>query len=278
MLLENSFFGILVSDIKIGCKKNLMKYGVVLFFAVVSTVFFSKILHMKCDEALTKQAGIYDVLVYLLGGVNPMAKGDKTFEIPIMWMSMRLLVCSCIFVYPIKDLYSRGVTVLLKYGSKTKWWLSKCVWTILQVLIVYAIFFGGTIGTSYILGINKWTYLKDIGARMSGAIIINQDNLLLLCIVLPLTYAIIMAMIEINLSLAVEPVFAFLGVVIYDILSTCIMNPVLLGNISMVLRIKGVASRGIELAAPLIVGVLLGLLSVIIGIKYLKKKDILGND
>ncbi|MBE5964903.1 MAG: hypothetical protein E7252_08280 [Lachnospira sp.] len=269
---------ILKSDIKQGCKSNLIKYAAVLFFAIVSTFYFNRVLGIKCRDGLAEQVGILDVLVYLVGGVNPMNEGDKNFEIPIMWMSMRLLVCSCIFIYPIKDLYGRGMTVLLKYGSKTKWWLSKCIWTVMQVFIVYSIFYAGVIATSYGLGIDKWTYSATIGARMSGARIVDQTNLILLVFALPVIYALIMALIEINLSLFMEPIFSLFAVVVYDVLSTCVMTPLLLGNISMVLRIKGVASRGIDLNTPLVAGIVLAVLSVVLGLKYIKKKDILGVD
>lgn len=272
---RTDFLHILDNDIRVGCKKNVLLYLFALIFSVFTAFSYYKLTHryyLRGD--ISAMPGALDYLVNMLGGLKLEDVTDTT-EIPVIWMSIQILVCSSVYIYPVNDLYGRGSIILLQYGSKFKWWISKCIWSIIQILIIYLILFCSTTVCALLYG-GDLQYHTQI-AETINKITISDTNLLnILIFVTPITYSIMAAVVQINLSLVIGPVNSFICLVVYHVLSVYCSSELLLGNYSMIYRIKCLTGRGIDWFPELIICSCIFAIAICLGIRFFRSYDIIG--
>lgn len=68
-------------------------------------------------------------------------KGGPAFDIPITFLTLSFCFALFASYYARREWKMRGTTYLLRYQSKILFWISKCVWCILQMMIMYALMF-----------------------------------------------------------------------------------------------------------------------------------------
>ena len=83
-----------------------------------------------------------DYLCFLLEGMHPFRpKVETIFVIPIRWLLIHLFLLYAVLYYPYRDLVqSIGSVLVIKMGSRKRWWFSKCLWSYCSNLCGFGIF------------------------------------------------------------------------------------------------------------------------------------------
>ncbi len=268
---------LLVNDIRTGTKKNIFKFCVAMLFAFVSCLYFSHRVEIYCSSH--NMSGIcvsgQDYILYLFGGMAEYSgEEDKKFDIPFIWMTVQMLACSCVFLYPVQDLHRRGIIFLLQSGSRTKWWISKCIWSVIQLFILYFCICAGIILAAGLSGGGWENVHTDFFRILEDVNILSRIRVGFGVVFYQILYSIAITMLQINISLVTNAVWGIICVTSYHILSVGIASELLLGNISMLYRMEGIAVTGQGIRTGLVGCILLMAVSVSLGLKYFKVCDV----
>lgn len=264
------------NDIRLGLKKNRMVTVVAFLLTLVFGILFFQKVSMHQDLELSEAPGIMDYLLYIFGGMKKYVESkENSFEVPVLWMSLQFVVALSVYVYPIQDLYSRGTFTLYKYQTRSRWWRSKCIWAVVQVVVIYAAFYLGLAAAMLFCGVGKEAFHQCIADTILGIPIQYTSSIFWLCILFPLLNSLLNVLVQMNLSLMTGPMISMLVILAYQIASAYVMSPFLLGNYSMLFRLSGVVSDGLSglpgAAAQLVVMVV----SCVAGLIYFKRYDVL---
>lgn len=274
---NSSVRNLLHNDLKQGTKRNITVFAVAFLFAVVCSGFLYKMVQGKIMQGkLSEYPGVYDFCVYLFGGMKKYTESaEREFKMPMIWLAVQFLVSCCVFLYPVKDLQQRGSMVLLLYGSKRNWWISKCIWTVVQVILLYAVLIAGVVFSTLLFGNKEGMYSNEITAQLYGVRFITTQHLGFLIVCIPLMHSIMAAVSQVNIGLIISPVYSVLIVTAYQVLSAYITSPFLLANYSMALRQDILVGDGVSFMAGILIEIVLSVLMPVIGLMCFRKKDIL---
>jgi hypothetical protein len=217
-----------------------------------------------------------DYIFLIFGGMKKyVPENNKYFELPVIWMSIQMLVLSLIFSYPLKDLYSNGINVLIKYGNRKKWWLSKIIWGLIQtvsayLIILFSICIFSLFTSALGLGIHSEyiEYYYGVG--------IAADSFKCTALLYGLAYSMCICVLYMAVALIMSPVVSAMIIIVYDVLSAYIMHPVLAGNAGMLLRNSSYVSDGINAALSLAVFAVVSIAALIFSLEIFGRLDIMG--
>lgn len=268
---------LVISDLKIGTKKNILKFIAAIIFSLICCGFLYQRVQGKILSGEIKTLpGIYDFALYIFGGMRKYTESEhNVFNAPVIWMGVQLLVCSCIFSYPISNIYNKGNNILLQYRSRKLWWCAKNIWTVIQVIIIYVCLFAGIVVSVFLYG-NKFNSFSLEITRVIHEVQFNTTvSVALWFIILPLLHSIMAALCQINLSIIIGPIYSLIVMVAYQVLSAYIQSVFLLGNCSMLLRQNLYVTDGINTYIGIGIELAVSCFAVAIGNSYIVKKDIL---
>lgn len=269
---------IFLNDMRNGTKGNVVKFIVAVLFALAVCMYLNRRVETAGMIKSVKLPGSSgsDYVLYLLGGMPGLKEGqEKAFEVPFIWMAVQMLVCGSVYRYPVRDLHGRGMMLLLQNGSRTKWWLGKCIWAVMQVVFIYA-----CLGAGVLLAASGNV---DGGDVIHAEIFQVLENVNLLenlkikasMVFCPVLYSIAVTLVQINLSLLTGAVLSMVFVVSYHVLSSYVLSEWVFGNISMLYRMENVAVGGQNPAAGIAGCTAAALISLIFGTCYFKHLDIM---
>lgn len=270
---------IIKNDIRTGTRKNTFKYFVCIVFTIVVCILFTRRTEHAASSGILPQGApcAGDYILYIFGGMNWYNSGKNAqLEIPYIWMSIQLLVCSCVFSYPVRDIYGKGTSILLHSGSRTQWWLCKCLWAVEQVFTVYICILTGIFLSSFLFGSVSMHINTDAFRLIEGVYLKDNVSAGFSMLVPPLLYSITITMIQIAISLICNPAVSLAAIVLYDVLSVYSMSPYILGNISMLYRNSAIiTSGGISVTAGTIISACASAAAILTGTYYFRHYDIL---
>lgn len=225
-----------------------------------------------------------DYLLYAFKGIEPVYKLDPTNHIilPMYWL---LLICSCLFInidYVLRDLTLSGQQVLIRCRSKEHWFLSKCVWCAMSVIVFYLLLAFAiccfTIITDGSLTLQNTPEVFNsifFLASPSKTQLSIMESLIVVFVVPYLTIT-AFCILEMALCLYVKPVVSFLICLSLLVLSIYLDTPLALGNGAMVIRSACVAQNGHSPLASILVCICSIIVCIIIGSVRFKRIDLLG--
>lgn len=285
------------ADVIRGLKTNTVKYAVMFLFVIVSIYMLNRMItsHQQIGD-VCNNAGFFDYLLYLVQGTQKYIPGkSSTFQIPVLWMVMNIIPAFLVCSYAVRDMEGQGMYMLLKNRSRRVWWLSKCIWNVVTVTLLYVIvwgtlFLGTVLGHHSISGI--WTIHKDIcevimempvqSMPQAGQLpvdIYHSGLFLLAVIIVPFVISMEISLIQMTFSLIIGPVISFMVVVIICVLSAYFMNPLLLENYTMLMRSNLVlGNSGMNLMAGVIAAIVLGSITILLGFRYFSRMDIMAKE
>lgn len=276
---NKSFLKILKYDLNIGFSINLPKYIIsVLFVAVLCTKFYSNL----SDSAGIPNGSIIDCYMYIFKGmkVYNVENGDP-FVIPFDWLILQSLIGLLIVQYPTQDLYSYGTQILMRSKSRASWWISKCIWNFATVLMFYLLSFITATIFSYIFG--DFSLIPNVRVNEFSSLIILKDvqinfTFYISVLILPLLTSAAVSLFQMMLSFLINPVISFLLIAGIMAASAYCHTPFLVGNYIMILRNKVIYESGFKNTNIIIIDLIIILLSVVAGLLYFKRADILKKD
>jgi hypothetical protein len=221
---------------------------------------------------------VLDLAVYMFQGMDEYVyvKGGPPFDIPISFLTLSFCFALFACYYAHREWKLRGTVYIPRYESKMYFWISKCIWCILQMLLLYLMIFvilwgiaaaGGNI--SVLLSRETLACLK--GLPLSE----NSMDYIKYIFGLGLFTAIVLNQIQLTAQMIFSPVIGYILVIAVITSSAYFYRFYMPGNYYMLLRTALFREDGITLQqASLVLGIL-WIVLVLIGAVIVRKKDVL---
>lgn len=275
--------------------KHDLFYGVVLqkvrifvtflmFFCLASYHFWTlRIFELTNPQYFESPVTTGDYFLSLIGGcgkVQISQGGDVEFVMPVMWLAFVLWILFCSLYYPFIDLQGMGKYRMVLSGGRGIWWLSKCIWAVVNTAVNYLVAFAASFVVGVCLGAKpsmqaNWYLAQELTMRTDQ--LTTQDTWNLWpTFGLTLFVLITISLIQLVLSMKIKPQFAYLVIAAYLFAGAYMQSPVLVGNYAMAARSNLLVSTGLSPSLGILICLWGILASMAIGYFIFQYKDILG--
>ena len=268
-------------DLKIGLRKTIPWFLIVATIVVVTsiTLYVMVLNEEKGGLKLLRSVNSMDYFLHVFEGLKPFdMRGDEKFQLPITWFLINMILFYFTGKYPYSEIYNNhGANVLMRGGSRNRWFLSKWMWSLVCVMVYYFV--------AYIF-VLLFCIVAQIPISFSIQPIDYQDLLVpvmdctkfdtVKLIILPIISSMAAVSIQLVISLIVNPLLGFMFMAILYITSAYYFSPLLIGNCSMFARNSIFYIGGITFRQAVIVSLIMVLLSLSIGLFVFHRRDIMG--
>lgn len=275
------FYKLLRYDIINGFRSTARRYGVVLILFCVMFISFLMVItgyniRFKIDPGIEINLG--NALLYGFGGMSEYKPAEELFfRYPAFWLLSYLLLAYITLYYPYDDLEQFGQNILIRSGGRGLWWISKCIWNILSVvvffLLAWAVFALGCLVSG---GSLSMTLSPDIFAACNLVLSYEAPAALIpQTLLLPMLVMMGLNLLQMTLSLFLKPFYSFMVTTAILFLSTYYLSPFCIGNYAMPLRSHLLLANGVGLNTGMLISGILIVVSIIAGGLIFRKRDIL---
>lgn len=279
------FYRILLLDLKCGLWSQRKKYMLcILFFIICSGILFLQWRNYQYtwpEEARTSPT-LGDCLLFFFGGCDQyLFDRTRPFIFPAQWMVLLLLVLYLNLYYTNDSLHGIGVQFMTRLKSRRAWWISKCMYVTVGVLLYYLLGVLTTVVACLLSGgdltLQNTPLLQEV--MEIYALHTRQPALNLLpAYLLSVLTALFLCQLQLVLSIIIRPILSFLAMAASLLLSSYFMSPFLPANYAMPVRSELYVEGGLGVTTGFItIGILL-VLTLWIGWMYFKRTDILNRE
>ena len=280
------FYRMVRSDISQGIFCGYLKYIVVFIISLIFTQnYFAKIENYIANGKIAGGVSIFDLLIYFFKGMKEyIPASNKSFEIPVEFLLLNILLAIIIGNYPMKDINGYGRTVLVRSYTRLSWWFSKCIWNVLSVITFYvAIYIGIIVIYAAHGGLSngiRCMLNADLMSVIFGVDLGNVNNsvLMITIIVLPIISSIAISMLQMTLAFYLNPIVSYVIIIAMYIFSAFYMKWFMMGNFMMMYRNEFINHKGMHLGISLIVDAGVAIISIVAGYLYFRRYDVLDRD
>lgn len=280
MLMKNSNLGN-------QCRYNLVdgilhRWAFYLVFICTSVVFCiwlnAEVKVLNNFQHLNLIPSTMDYLLKFFQGAevyNPLE--NKPFTIPAIWLFLNLYLAFMIANYPTHDLQEFGKNIFVRSQTRTAWFVSKCIWNIVTVTIIYILLYLIILIFSIVNNNISMRVTPEIADRVLLISHFKQSsNLFLVAILLPPVTSYAISFLQMFLEFILKPIYSFVIVVCLLSASAYYYNYFLIGNHSMLLRNEVMLDGGIKTWIAVVIDVAIIAGSIIGGVICFKRYDVLG--
>lgn len=275
-------------DLRFGIYEARQKYLLIVFFgAFVFLCFVFDAVHMSVmftgDTSHIKNMSlsIGDAILLELGSDLPnSATGQMRLAFPTMWFLLNILPLYITLKYTTHDLSGCGIQVLTRLRSKITWWCSKCVLSTVSVVVYFVIIYV-TMITLCFVGNFELSLIPDevVFATQFNAIFLAKDvtefQMFLSLCVMPCVVAAALSLMQMTLTLFVQPMLAYIVVCAYTAASVLCVYPAFIGNFAMPVRSATVGIYHFNSASGFIYSAVVAMVAIIVGAIRISKMDII---
>lgn len=240
-----------------------------------------------------------DYWLYIFGGFPKVTEDSaikiKNLKMLAMWLAVLLYLFYTTLYYPFNDLTGYGQNVLTRSRGRRSWWLSKCLWNALTVLMFFCI--GAAVVFLFCVVTKKpislkisqgmYTHVFLLDDELASGGLIDFDNPGVIShpshitgalIGMPLLTAVAISELQMFLSLWLRPMFSFgVTVIILGVSAYCV-SPFLIGNYAMPIRCDALMPNGVSPLTGTVILTSLIAFCVIAGDIAFKRYDILNKE
>lgn len=278
-------FKILMCDIKEGIFKNKR-------FIIVPVLAFFECMasHVQLTSVKEgfKAAGdmtLFNLISQIFHGCDPISKiRESHMGLPYMWLYIFIFALFTTFDYAYNNITTHGVQVVLRTTKRSKWWYSKCIWSIISSIYFYVLFMLTVIIfamlNGYSFSFKDNVIFTDIIANSSLCYTFKNISEtagmeLILSLISPLIVICTLNICQMLFCLYVKPIYGFfisLGIIL---LSVFYDSFYIFPRAAMLLMNKNYFKEGYNLHTGIIVCIIIIAAAIIIGKIRYKKYDIL---
>lgn len=268
-------------DISYGIIQSWKKYTFIIGVCILTCGYFLRsVLMLNRYGLIQARPGFFDYLIFMFKGMNVyIPSPNKPFNIPVLWLLFNICLAFIVANYPFKDLDSFGLQILLRSRSRGYWWLSKCIWNILTVVLCYLIALFVILIFTACTGVFSHNPDVQIGLQVSQVAVseLTQNDLVLTAFVLPLITSISLSLLQMVISLiSHKPALGFIAIVCLLTISAYYCSAFLSGNYLMILRSDLIIhNMGVSSQNGIIMATSISILSIVSGFAVFSKYDIL---
>lgn len=278
------FSKLLKYDLKNGFLSGSIKFLIIVILVVAYCFDFylRKNNAYVFDETYSRGTFIDYVFFIFAGEKEYIPSLTEPFIFPVKWLMLHLFILYTTLYYPSRDLSSLGLNILIRTKGRIAWWISKFIWNVSYVLVMYlvvlltVVVFCLVTGESLSLNITNM-FVNEIFDANSPYDTFSI-NLTYTILFLPILTSIGLNLLQMTLSLFVKPLYSFGLLAVIMLSSAYILIPYLPGNYAIPIRSEYVVENGITDSNGIIMFLLLVVFSFMIGSIYFKRYDILDED
>ena len=204
-------------------------------------------------------------------------RNQDDFRINFYWIACYLFLAFLVAYYPFRDRSGFGKQVILRSGKITGWWLSKCLWTALTVILFHLVSYLSLVVSALFCGkLNmslNFEYLTEIRDYPISPEITSGDVTKFL-ILLPIVSA-SLYLIELLVSLITKPIYGIMAAALLLGITVFTTATIIPWQAMMFIRTDPADYEGANLITAVILSIGLSVLTAIGGSVYLRRKDIL---
>lgn len=267
-------------DLKRGIKTNIVKYVIFSALLVACITVFGRMVNSNFLEGkIYNSPGYLDILVYLFTGNEAFnIANNNIFVMQPAWLVMCITPAFLVYSYAVSDLEGLGLQFLIKGGNRVIWWKSKCIWSVASILILYMITYGIILIQSIIFGNTNalFTVHDDICQVVTGVTIQPYTKIIILLFLVPVIESIGISLLQMALSLILNPMLGFIIVLVTYVSSAYFSFPLLPGGYMMVMRWTQTGiNNGLNPELGIMIAIVIGAVGVLCGLVYVKNMDII---
>lgn len=216
-----------------------------------------------------------------LAGDESIEIARKDFVVPVQWLIIQMGSILFTLEYPIRDYNLFGRQIIVRCGKKYKWWLSKCIWCALSVLIYWLI---GFAIISIFCIIKHFSLSLTIDNQTAVGFLTNfntdfksfdEIRSFWLLILVPVTISMALCMLQTLISLLKNEIAALCVSVCITVWSMCSLNPFAFLNYAMFERLSLFYDKGVNVYIGFTAALAIIVCTVLLGICAFNKMDIL---
>ena len=185
-----------------------------------------------------------EIVSYVFAGVLPYQESREkgmAFQIPLVWLILQIYMAYIISVYPMHDLKTYGVNMLLKVKNRGKWWTGKVIWAVLVNIVIYA---AGYVVMFIIAAINggMGNGILTVRQKMTDMVTdvditgLSMGQEIVVLIVLPLLTSIVLSVLQLAIIISFSEAVAYGFVLFMCVAGAYYGLPVLFTGFSMCRR------------------------------------------
>lgn len=274
------FYKLVKYDIKNGIERKMHMYFITFILCIIFVAtFYFNISHRVDISGEADFFTITNIFFFLFQGKEPFSPElGNAFVFPAIWLFVFLFSAYITLDYPFRNLTEHGIYVMTRIRNRTYWWFSKCIFVFCSTLLYFLIWYSTTWLFCRIFGINiSFQFAEYINADILNIELpsITKKQIIMLLMVLPVMTSLAVNFIQLLLGLFIERIYCFLITTIILFASTYFQTPILIGNFAMVKRSILCVEDGMTIVCGVLVNISLVVLCIIIGIRRIKKYDIL---
>ena len=289
------FTKILKSDIKSG---TLVKWNVylvtILLFSAFSLLCYleRRAIEFVSPELASAPSTLGDYLFFVFSGsstgefdnagiVGGLIHGRINIQMPTTWMIFMLWVLFTTLYYPYHELMGIGKHMLILTKQKVIWWTSKCVWVMINAIShiyiavlsvsVSAICFGATLD----LSVSPYLVYNTV-SDFSKMQIEPWNMLHTLLLLAPIGAA--LSVLQLFFSLVFSPIYGYILMIGYVLLSSYISSPIFICNYSAAARSIDFVINGMRFENGIVTAVFAISTAMLIGYLIFSRIDILNKE
>ena len=267
-------------DLKIGSRKNIMCLFIIAAIVVTAGIAF----HFQIAEEksaglqLPRELNSMDYFLHIFEGMRPFDRlSDEKFQLPITWFLINMILFYFTGKYPYSEIYNNhGANVLMKGGSRDKWFLSKWLWCMAGVILYYLVayvfvaVFCLAVQVPVSFDIRAIEY-QDLLSPVSECTRIDTVKVM----ILPVISSMAAVSVQLVAALVTSAFMGFLFMAVLYISSAYYCTPFLTGNFSMLARSSIFRSDGIDAMQAVLISIGIMILSLVAGIWIFRRQDIM---
>lgn len=231
---NHSLFSAIKHDFFYGFLKQWYLFFPFVLYATFMTISFQ----IEVSESLHQKISVADAWFHLTEGMPLFNPSDMNAHVQFSWIVLYLYLFILIGYYPMKELNSYGIQVILRERSRNYWWISKCVWLICMIFTFYLVLFFSVL---IIVGFSgKMSFMIQANIHLAiRQVVVNDltyfEFWIQGCIV-PFLVTIHIAVMQFNLMLFLDSVLSIVVVAIYLMVPVFYYNSCVLSSFLMLRR------------------------------------------
>lgn len=273
-----SLYKLALYDIRAGFRNNRIKLavftGLCMFICMMGIRTISGVI-----ERNDINATVMDYICYMIGGPKHIPQGMlDLYVMPVLWLALQVMIAYVTGYYAVTDLHTYGQQVLIRSASRCKWWLCKCIWNMVTVLVMYAIIYSSSVAAAFCSGavfMNRLT--PEIALSVCNMDMAGGSNLetAFILLVMPVLTSLSLSMAQMTVALVTSPVIGFIASQSIVFASTIYEYKFLIPNYGMLSHNKITCMSGIEYQDGIVICIVVFVISLAAGMMYFRNCNIL---
>ncbi|MGM9606335.1 MAG: hypothetical protein ACI3XJ_02400 [Oscillospiraceae bacterium] len=249
-------------------------------FLVVMLMGRSTFAAFELEPGLEPSLGAY--LFYVFAGCLPVDAAGKDFFIALEWMLVQIGCLVFTAEYPSRDLESPyGMQVLVRGGSRRRWWYAKCLWNMASVCLYYGVLYLTALlyclctGAACTFSLEESVVMRLLEIMSMARPAFSGSEIAPILLGMPTLVMAGVCLWQMVIAILWHPVYGFAAGIVLLIWSSFAQTPLAIGNYAMMQRCDLFYQEGLSFPSGCWAVLAYILMAIVIGGLVMKRRDIL---